>query len=90
MCYNHPHKSNGSRYIVDGIVNHNVGNAIDEVLVHLLSRITDLVWRIWKFAKLVLCNDAPEGFVPEELDDESALTTKDISSYAWRSVKEAR
>lgn len=88
--YYFPYESDGFRYILDDIGAHKVDNIVDEALVQLLDRVTSLVGRIWQFAKPVLCNDAPEGFVPDELDDDSALTTKDISSYAWRSVKEAR
>ncbi|KAK5006117.1 hypothetical protein LTR60_006059, partial [Cryomyces antarcticus] len=39
--------------------------------------------------KDVLCDDAPEGHVPDDFDEEDEITTKDISSYCWRAVKEA-
>jgi hypothetical protein len=39
--------------------------------------------------KDVLCNDAPEGYIPDEVNDEVNITTKDILSYSWRALKEA-
>lgn len=38
----------------------------------------------------VLCNDAPEGYIPDEMDEEISINTKDILSYCWRALKEAR
>ena len=38
----------------------------------------------------MLCSDAPEGHVLEELEDELEINTKDILSYSWRALKEAR
>ena len=31
-----------------------------------------------------------EGHVPEDMEEEPDLTTKDILSYSWRGLKEAR
>ena len=45
--------------------------------------------RTWKDVHHILCNDAPEGYMPEDLeDDDAALTTKDVLSYSWRALKE--
>jgi hypothetical protein len=44
---------------------------------------------LWLSIRDVLCADAPEGHVPEELEEES-LDTKEILSYSWRGLKEAR
>lgn len=41
---------------------------------------------IWK----VLCADAPEGHVPEDMEEETSIDTKEILSYSWRGLKEAR
>ena len=46
--------------------------------------------RVWHCVRPILCNDAPEGHVPEDLDPESDVNTKDILSYCWRALKEAR
>jgi hypothetical protein len=45
---------------------------------------------IWVCIHDLLCNDAPEGYVPEDLEDDSSLTTKDILSYSWRALRELR
>jgi Putative death-receptor fusion protein (DUF2428) len=52
--------------------------------------IVSAVKDVWNCVRNVLCNDAPEGNVPMELEDEVNMTTKDILSYSWRALKEAR
>ncbi|KAE9992852.1 hypothetical protein EG327_007479 [Venturia inaequalis] len=46
--------------------------------------------RVWTCVRNILCNDAPEGHVPDDttVEDEN-MTTKDILSYSWRALKEA-
>lgn len=44
----------------------------------------------WDTVQHILCADAPEGLVPEDMDDDSSLDTKEILSYSWRGLKEAR
>jgi len=45
---------------------------------------------VWSCVKPTLCNDAPEGYFPDELDDEDDIETKDVLSYSWRALREAR
>lgn len=45
---------------------------------------------VWSSVKATLCNDAPEGYVPDEMDEEDDIGTKDVLSYSWRALKEAR
>ena len=45
--------------------------------------------RIWAIVKPVLCNDAPEGYVPQDVEDVQEVTTKDTLSYCWRALKES-
>jgi hypothetical protein len=45
---------------------------------------------LWSCVYPVLCADAPEGHVLDELEDEASLDTKEILSYSWRGLKEAR
>ena len=45
---------------------------------------------VWSSVRDVLCNDAPEGHVPVDLEDEANMSTKDILSYSWRALKEGR
>jgi len=44
----------------------------------------------WNSIQHILCADAPEGLVPDEMEEEASLDTKEILSYSWRGVKEAR
>lgn len=45
---------------------------------------------LWSCMQDVLCADAPEGHVPEDFEEEASLDTKEILSYSWRGLKEAR
>ncbi|GAB7339803.1 hypothetical protein MBLNU457_6351t1 [Dothideomycetes sp. NU457] len=55
----------------------------------IFKRLHNGMERAWKDVHHILCNDAPEGFMPEDLeDDEATLTTKDVLSYSWRALKE--
>lgn len=56
----------------------------------LYQRISISLINAWDCVKEVLCNEAPEGHMPEELEDEEHFTTKDVLSYSWRALKEAR
>lgn len=46
--------------------------------------------RVWTCVRDILCNDAPEGHVPDETSEDENMTTKDILSYSWRALKESR
>jgi Putative death-receptor fusion protein (DUF2428) len=56
----------------------------------LEDNIVDILTQIWDTVYDVLCNDAPEGHVPDDMEDAISLDTKDILSYCWRALKEAR
>lgn len=58
--------------------------------ITLFRRLEKVLATTWTCVHDLLCNDAPEGFMPEEMDDEASLTTKDVLSYAWRGLKESR
>ncbi|KAF2677884.1 HEAT repeat protein-like protein [Lentithecium fluviatile CBS 122367] len=44
---------------------------------------------LWNCVQSTLCADAPEGHIPEDLEEEMSLDTKEILSYSWRGLKEA-
>jgi hypothetical protein len=46
--------------------------------------------RIWDAVKNVLCNDSPEGHLPQDLDEVEAIDTKDVLSYSFRAIHESR
>ena len=62
---------------------------MDIVVDSIISRIYHLIMRAWQVVRDILCNDAPEGFMPEEVEYDSCTDTKDVLSYAWRSLKES-
>ena len=45
---------------------------------------------LWSIVYNVLCADAPEGNVPDEVDEAANLDTREVLSYSWRGLKEAR
>lgn len=45
---------------------------------------------IWQAVKEILCNDSPEGHLPEELDESELVDTKNVLSYSFRSIHESR
>ncbi|KAF1983102.1 hypothetical protein K402DRAFT_407216 [Aulographum hederae CBS 113979] len=55
----------------------------------LHQRLLRLLHDIWGCVQKILCDDAPEGYEPDELEDDTTLTTKDVLSYCWRALKEA-
>ncbi|KAK3375057.1 putative death-receptor fusion protein-domain-containing protein [Podospora didyma] len=60
-----------------------------QVLARIHRRIVDCAKRIWLAVKHVLCDDSPEGHLPEELEDIEGLDTKDLLSYSFRAVHES-
>ncbi|CAL3968679.1 unnamed protein product [Diplocarpon coronariae] len=61
-----------------------------EQLGNLQRRMVDCCWKIWGAVKGILCNDSPEGYLPQDLDEVNDLDTKDILSYSFRAVHESR
>ncbi|KZM23545.1 hypothetical protein ST47_g5314 [Ascochyta rabiei] len=44
---------------------------------------------LWTIVFNVLCADAPEGNVPDEMEESASLDTREVLSYSWRGLKEA-
>lgn len=61
--------------------------------LHVLSqfqiRILGLCSRIWDAVSYVLCDDSPEGHLPEELEEIEGLDTKSLLSYSFRAIHES-
>ncbi|EME84523.1 uncharacterized protein MYCFIDRAFT_214770 [Pseudocercospora fijiensis CIRAD86] len=64
-----------------------VGNASTLDNGEARTLFVDLI-RVWKLVKPILCDDAPEGYLPEELE-ETPNSTKETLSYCWRALKES-
>ncbi|KAJ4170239.1 hypothetical protein NW754_006379 [Fusarium falciforme] len=45
--------------------------------------------RVWAAVRDILCDDSPEGHLPQELEKVDGLDTKDVLSYSFRSVHES-
>jgi hypothetical protein len=56
----------------------------------LYSEIADCCHRIWDVVRGILCDDSPEGHLPEELDEVEGLDTKNLLSYSFRAIDESR
>jgi len=56
----------------------------------LQIRIVQYSTRIWVAVKDVLCNDSPEGHLPQDLEEEDDIDTKDVLSYSFRAIHESR
>jgi hypothetical protein len=54
------------------------------------NRILRCCERIWLAVKEILCNDSPEGHLPQDLDELDTIDTKDILSYSFRAIHESR
>ncbi|KAH7412798.1 putative death-receptor fusion protein-domain-containing protein [Cadophora sp. MPI-SDFR-AT-0126] len=69
-------------------------NAIPDLDYHreletLQHRMASYCSRVWQAVKDILCNDSPEGYLPEELDELEDVDTKDVLSYSFRAVHES-
>lgn len=55
----------------------------------LYQRIVTCSAEAWDIVKHVLCDDSPEGHLPEEMEDIEGLDTKDLLSYSFRAIHES-
>ncbi|KAJ4420130.1 hypothetical protein N0V82_004577 [Gnomoniopsis sp. IMI 355080] len=58
-------------------------------LAEAQTRIIDVCTRIWNTVSYVLCDDSPEGHLPEELEEIEGLDTKGLLSYSFRATHES-
>lgn len=81
------------RYIVDQNEFYaELSNAPSETYgkwIQLHQEVVTSIEKLWSYVYHVLCADAPEGHIPDEMEDEASLDTKEILSYSWRGLKEA-
>ena len=65
---------------------HDISKTFDRLQERMFSSCS----RIWEAVKDVLCNDSPEGHLPEDIDEIDGIDTKDVMSYSFRAVHESR
>lgn len=61
-----------------------------KVLQGIQNNIVECCERVWAAVRDILCDDSPEGHLPQELEEVDGLTTRDVLSYSFRSVHESR
>jgi hypothetical protein len=66
-----------------------VGSELDSIH-EIQRRVVSCAFRVWATVKHVLCDDSPEGHLPEELEEVEGLDTRDLLSYSFRAVHESR
>lgn len=59
-------------------------------LERLQERMASCCTRIWHAVRDILCNDSPEGHLPQDLDEVDEVDTKDVLSYSFRAIHESR
>ncbi|CAG8975357.1 hypothetical protein HYALB_00005687 [Hymenoscyphus albidus] len=57
-----------------------------EKWANLQLQMVSISSRIWEAVKEVLCNDSPEGNLPDGIEDVDMIDTKDVLSYSFRAV----
>ncbi|KAJ8129317.1 hypothetical protein O1611_g4314 [Lasiodiplodia mahajangana] len=69
------------------------GIQLDQRYLIILDRFQDraisFCQRIWQAVQHILCDDSPEGHLPEELQQIEGLDTKDLLSYSFRAIHES-
>ncbi|TKX22999.1 hypothetical protein C1H76_4738 [Elsinoe australis] len=77
------------RYVVDQIQVVDASSTTLQRGYTLATKVQETVVTVWEIVRPVLCDDAPEGYMPAEAEDSDLdLDTKDILSFSWRALKE--
>ncbi|KAK6864176.1 hypothetical protein PG995_000704 [Apiospora arundinis] len=77
------------RYIWEALSKNKYMQKELEDLETLQTRCFKCCDRVWQLVRHVLCDDSPEGHLPEELEEVEGLDTKDLLSYSFRAVHES-
>ncbi|PHH63239.1 hypothetical protein CDD81_6191 [Ophiocordyceps australis] len=60
-----------------------------QAMQSLQERLVSCCQQVWQAVRQVLCDDSPEGHLPDELEELEGLDTKDVLSYSFRAVHES-
>ncbi|KAI1460734.1 putative death-receptor fusion protein-domain-containing protein [Annulohypoxylon moriforme] len=77
------------RYIWGSLSSTKFSGTDINTLEELQDRAITCCQRIWRAVRHVLCDDSPEGHLPEELEEVEGLDTKDLLSYSFRAIHES-
>jgi len=69
---------------------HAAGNDSFRAWDDLQRRMQSCCLRVWVVVKDILCNDSPEGHLPDDVEEDVTLDTKDVLSYSFRAIHESR
>ncbi|KAI5868026.1 putative death-receptor fusion protein-domain-containing protein [Durotheca rogersii] len=77
------------RYLWGSLSNTKYSEVDLRAMIELQDRTIACCQRIWQAVRHVLCDDSPEGHLPEELEEVDGLDTKDLLSYSFRAIHES-
>lgn len=60
-----------------------------QIVRNLQERAVACCEQVWKAVQHILCDDSPEGHLPQELEEQDGINTKDVLSYSFRAVHES-
>ena len=72
------------------IADYHFGEEEKEQLASLCITILDCCKRTWACVKDILCDDSPEGHLPEDLEKTIGLNSKELLSYSFRAINDSR
>lgn len=58
-------------------------------MLEIQSKLISLGVRVWELVQDILCDNSPEGFLPDDMEDLDGIGTKDVLSFSFRSVDES-
>jgi hypothetical protein len=65
-------------------------DAEHEAMTALQAKFVSCCEKVWQAVERVLCDDSPEGHIPQDLEETDGLDTKDVLSYSFRAVHESK
>ncbi|KAI1154646.1 putative death-receptor fusion protein-domain-containing protein [Nemania diffusa] len=77
------------RYIWSSLTGIKIEESFLITLDEFQDRAISCCLRVWRTVQHILCDDSPEGHLPEELQQIEGLDTKDLLSYSFRAIHES-
>ncbi|KKF95395.1 putative protein.07 [Ceratocystis platani] len=58
-------------------------------MLEIQTKLISFGTRMWELVCDILCDNSPEGFLPDDLEEVDGIGTKDVLSFSFRSVDES-